>query len=154
MKFAIALPRDALSIPLIRRVVGDALHALGVAEGCIADILVAISEACTNAVQHAPTTTRFQVVASVDGGYCVLKVVDRGPGIDAEISGRDQCARSDAESGRGITIMRALVDDVTFESRAEEGTVVYLQKRLAWRAEAPMRRRSHERDEELVQAAG
>jgi serine/threonine-protein kinase RsbW len=68
MKFSLALPREALSIPVIRRVLGDALRALGVTEGCIADILGAISEACTNAVRHAPTASRFEVVASVDGG--------------------------------------------------------------------------------------
>lgn len=147
MKFSLALPREALSIPVIRRVLGDALRALGVTEGCIADILVAISEACTNAVQHAPATSRFEVVASVDGGYCVLKVVDRGPGIESRPVRR---VHTEAESGRGIRIMRALVDDVTFDSRPEEGTVVYLQKRLAWRAEAPMRRLQ----QELVRAAG
>jgi serine/threonine-protein kinase RsbW len=148
MKFSLALPREALSIPVIRRVLGDALRALGVTEGCIADILVAISEACTNAVRHAPTASRFEVVASVDGGYCVLKVIDRGQGMPSSFGRRR--VRRDSESGRGIRIMRALVDDVTFDSRTGEGTVVYLQKRLAWRAEAPMRRL----DDELVQAAG
>lgn len=136
VKFSLALPREAMSIPVIRRVLGQALRALGVAEGCVADILVAISEACTNAVQHASATSRFDVVASVDGGYCVLKVVDRGPGLDI---GPDRRDPAEAESGRGIRIMRALVDDVSFDSHADEGTVVYLQKRLTWRAEAPLR---------------
>lgn len=147
VKFSLALPREALSIPVIRRVLGGALRALGVTESCIADILVAISEACTNAVQHARATSRFEVVASVDGGYCVLKVVDRGPGMD---SGPDGQAAVEAESGRGIRIMRALVDDISFDSRPAEGTVVYMQKRLVWRSEAPMRRL----DQELVKAAG
>jgi serine/threonine-protein kinase RsbW len=147
VKFSLALPREAMSIPVIRRVLGDALRALGVTEGCIADILVAISEACTNAVQHAQTATRFDVVASVDGGYCVLKVVDRGPGMDTDF---DRRIHTEAESGRGLRIMRALVDDVTFDSGPDGGTAVYLQKRLAWRAEAPMRRLDHE----LVSAAG
>jgi serine/threonine-protein kinase RsbW len=146
VKFSLALPREALSIPVIRRMLGDALSVLGVTEGCIADILVAVSEACTNAVQHAPAATRFEVVASVEGGYCVLKIVDRGPGMK---SSDDPHVHIEAESGRGIRIMRALVDDVTFDSHPDEGTAVYLQKRLAWRAEAPMRQLDHE----LVPAA-
>lgn len=149
VKFSLALPREAMSIPVIRRVLGHALRALGVTEGCIADLLVAISEACTNAVRHATTTTRFDVVASVDGGYCVLKVVDRGPGIDSGPGGAETLDTLDAESGRGIRIMRALVDDVSFDSHPERGTAVYLQKRLSWQAEAPMARLEHE----LVRAA-
>ncbi|MFD0854750.1 ATP-binding protein, partial [Actinomadura adrarensis] len=53
MKFSLALPREALSIPVIRRVLGEALRGLGVSEDCVADILVATSEACTNVIQHA-----------------------------------------------------------------------------------------------------
>ena len=40
MKFSLALPREALSIPVIRRVLGDALRGLGVSDDCIGDILV------------------------------------------------------------------------------------------------------------------
>jgi hypothetical protein len=42
------------------------------------------------------------------------------------------------ESGRGIDIMRACVDDVSMTtSGPEHRTVVSLQKRLAWRPGAP-----------------
>jgi len=41
------------------------------------------------------------------------------------------------ESGRGLAIMRACVDDVTLTSRPESGTVVSLEKRIAWRTGAP-----------------
>ncbi|NED49933.1 ATP-binding protein, partial [Micromonospora aurantiaca] len=43
MRFSLALPRDALSIPVIRRVVGDTLRGLGVSEDCVDDVLVATS---------------------------------------------------------------------------------------------------------------
>jgi serine/threonine-protein kinase RsbW len=147
MKFSLALPREALSIPVIRRVLGDVLRGLGVSEDCIADILVATSEACTNVVQHAQTTARYEVVASVDDSVCVLKVVDCGPGIE---DSQSRQVASDSESGRGIKIMRALVDEVNFASEPRRGTVVYLQKRLRWRDEALMRRL----ESELVQSVG
>ena len=41
------------------------------------------------------------------------------------------------ESGRGIDIMRACVDDVSMTSGPEHRTVVSLSKRLAWRPGAP-----------------
>ncbi|HEY7483572.1 MAG TPA: ATP-binding protein [Streptosporangiaceae bacterium] len=143
MKFSLALPRESLSIPVIRRVLGDALRGLGVSEDCIADILVATCEACTNVVKHAETTSRYEVLASVDDDRCVLKIVDKGQGL-GDAFGRESTRTADprpeAESGRGIKIMRALVDDVTFDTGPERGTVVYLEKRLTWRDEALLRR--------------
>ncbi len=147
MKFSLDLPRETLSIPVIRRVLGDALRGLGVSDACIADILVAISEACTNVVQHAESTSRYEVTVGVEGGQCTLKVVDRGHGFNDE---PEKSVHMDAESGRGINIMKALVDDVTFDSRPEYGTVVRLHKRLSWRDEAPI----HLRQRELLKTAG
>ena len=46
--------------------------------------------------------------------------------------------------------MKALVDDVSFDSRPESGTVVYLQKRLSWKEEPPIRLRHPE----LLKTAG
>ena len=42
------------------------------------------------------------------------------------------------ESGRGMAIMRACVDDVTLSSGPGQGTVVSLHKRIGWRADAPV----------------
>ncbi|MEO5873698.1 MAG: ATP-binding protein, partial [Streptosporangiaceae bacterium] len=64
MKFSLALPREAMSVPVIRRVLGDALRGLGVSEDCISDILVAASEACTNVVRHS-TMAEYEVVGSI-----------------------------------------------------------------------------------------
>jgi serine/threonine-protein kinase RsbW len=147
MKFSLDLPRETLSIPVIRRVLGETLRGLGVSEACIADILVAISEACTNVVQHAESTSRYEVTVGIEAGHCVLKVVDRGQGFDGESEKR---VRADSESGRGIKIMKALVDEVSFDSRPDSGTVVYLQKRLSWRDGCP----AHARAPELLKTAG
>jgi serine/threonine-protein kinase RsbW len=147
MRFSLALPREALSIPVIRRALGDALYGLGVSQECIADILLATSEACTNVIEHAQTARDFEVDACIDGGTCVLKIVDQGRGF------RDVPTRlptPDDESGRGINIMRALVDDVDFDSTPGQGTVVSLHKRLTWQDEALIRRL----ERELVHSGG
>jgi serine/threonine-protein kinase RsbW len=136
MKFSLDLPRETLSVPVIRRILGDTLRGLGVSDACVADILVAMSEACTNVVQHADSTSRYEVTVGIDGGQCVLKIVDRGQGFGGPT---DKNVTPDSESGRGIKIMKALVDDVSFDSRPESGTVVYLQKRLSWEEESPIR---------------
>lgn len=153
MKFSLALPRRAQSIPVMRRVLGDALRGLGVSDDCVADILVATSEACTNAVRHAGASADYEVVGSVDQHRCILKVADRGNGFPKAHERRTLGRRGHrelSESGRGIKIMRALVDDVAFDSEPGMGTVVYLLKRLTWTDEAPLRRLEHE----LVHSAG
>lgn len=146
MKFSLALPREALSIPVIRRVIGDALRGLGVSEDCVADILVATSEACTNVIRHARATGNYEVVGSVDDGRCVLKIMDWGRGLRTAPGDRGSLS----ESGRGITIMRALVDELSIDSSPDRGTTVHLRKRLTWRDEALVRRLDHS----LMHSAG
>jgi hypothetical protein len=50
----------------------------------------------------------------------------------------DQMIAMLPESGRGLAIMRACVDDVTLSSGPGLGTVVSLEKRMAWRDDAPL----------------
>jgi serine/threonine-protein kinase RsbW len=156
MKFSLALPREALSIPVIRRVLGEALRGLGVAEDCVADILVATSEACTNVILHARGTSEFEVAGRVDDDLCLVKIMDLGRGPRrlppaAEPAGTATAEPADlAESGRGIRIMRALVDELSIDSASERGTVVHLEKRLTWRDEALVRNL----DDRLVHSAG
>jgi serine/threonine-protein kinase RsbW len=142
MKFSLALPREALSVPVIRRVLGDALRGLGVSEDCIGDILVAASEACTNVVRHS-TTSEYEVVGSIDDETCELTITDHGTGFR-----RPRPLDDLAESGRGMGIMRALVDDLTLSATAN-GVSVALCKRLTWHDEALMRRL----ESELVHSA-
>ncbi len=137
MRFSLALPRAALSVPVIRRLVGDALRGLGVSEDCVDDVLVAASEACTNVVQHARASGEYEVTGHVDDGVCLLTITDWGRGLRAApAEERDALA----ESGRGIKIMRALVDDLDIDSSPDRGTVVHLRKRLTWSDEALVRR--------------
>lgn len=146
MRFSLALPHEALSVPVIRRVVGDALRGLGVTEDCVADILVAASEACTNVIQHARASGDYEVSGYVDDGICALKIMDWGSGPRPAPQDRGVLA----ESGRGIKIMRALVDDLSIDSSPDRGTVVHLEKRLTWRDEALVRRL----DRRLMHSAG
>ena len=43
------------------------------------------------------------------------------------------------ESGRGLAVMRACVDNVTLDSRPGRGTVVTMRKRIRWPDDAPLR---------------
>ncbi|MFI0419092.1 ATP-binding protein [Spongiactinospora sp. 9N601] len=118
---------------MVRRVLGDALRSLGVAETCVADILLAASEACANAVRHGGPANRYQVLAAIGEGRCDLRVIDRGLGLTVV---PDRCPPADMENGRGILIMQAVVDEIFFNSEPGRGTTVHLRKRLSWDEEA------------------
>ena len=131
LKLTLALPRDEYSVPVARRVLSRSLQVLGVDEQVVADIELALTEACTNVLDHAADTDEYVVSAGIDGTVCVIEVIDRGGGFDSTTKGLVD-AEPSAEDGRGIQLMRALVDKVEFESTEKTGTVVHLEKHLRW----------------------
>jgi serine/threonine-protein kinase RsbW len=183
-RFCLVFPREALSVPVMRHVLGDTLDKLGVDDSCVADLLLAVTEACTNVLRHSGPGLRYEVVARVGRNRCVLEVLDGGRGFDpARVPGyrgvvrpisrlrrrwagsslparpapaapsavrsrlarprrgtEDQALAQLPESGRGLAIMQACVDDVTLRSRPGHGTVVSLQKRIELRSDAPLSR--------------
>ncbi len=161
VRFCLVFPGESLSIPVMRHVLGDTLAKLGMDEECISDLLLAVTEACTNVLRHAGPGHRYEVIAEVGKNRVMIQVLDNGRGFDP---GRVRAARrrhplrrppvrpagllgrrnraSDvallAESGRGLAIMKACVDDVSLHSGPGRGTVVELFKRCEWRDGAPL----------------
>jgi serine/threonine-protein kinase RsbW len=132
IKLSLALPREELSVPVVRRVLKSSMQALGVEQAVVHDIEVALSEAVTNVLDHAAKGEEYEVSAGIDGDVCVIEIIDSGSGFDASDLGHGD-ADPGAEEGRGIQIMRALVDTVTFRNVPTVGTVVHLEKRLEWK---------------------
>lgn len=62
---------------------------------------------------------------------------DGTPG-DRRRAARESELASLAESGRGLEIMRACVDDVSLRTRPGRGTVVTMRRRIAWATDAPL----------------
>jgi serine/threonine-protein kinase RsbW len=139
IKLTLALPRDEFSVPVVRRILASSMDVLGVDSSVISDIELALTEACTNVLDHAEHADEYEVSAGIDGDRCIIEVVDRGGGFDGSIRGLANAAPS-AEDGRGIQLMRALVDRVTFTSRPQVGTVVHLEKQLEWHADSVIKR--------------
>ncbi|MFF4418173.1 ATP-binding protein [Streptosporangium sp. NPDC001559] len=128
------LPRDAASVPVIRQLLDAALRALGVEPQVREDILLMLSEACSNVIQHAIPSDDYMVSTELFSDRCVIKVIDTGEGFD--FSGT-QAPSPTSEHGRGLLIMRALADDIRFTSRPERGSVVCLEKNLRFVQDAP-----------------
>lgn len=129
IRYSLRLPRDVVTVPLVRTICRDAMHRLGVTPDCQADVSLALTEACSNVVQHADGESNYEVAVAFIEDTCHIRVLDRGRGIDLTDSNRTEMAL-DGDSGRGIVLMKLLVDRVAFEDRPEDGTIVHLQKRL------------------------
>ena len=131
---SVFLPRDRATIPVSRHIVRDALREIGVADDCSHDVAIAQSEACTNVVEHSGPGDEYEVSVEIDGDRCTIRVVDTGRGFDERVV--EDGAAADSERGRGIQLMKALVDRVHFRSDAGAGTAVHLEKTLRFREDA------------------
>jgi len=148
VKFCLIFRCETISVPVMRRVLGDTLRGLGVDEESVSDILLAATEACTNVLTHGGRQIRdYAVVTSLGAVGCQVEVADDGVGLGPG-DGPHDAAEADLqqtpltqlpESGRGLTVMRACVDTVTLDSRPGHGTIVTLRKHISWPEDAPLR---------------
>lgn len=142
LDLSLSLPRESGSVPVVRRLAAQALHAFGVDGDDIFDVQLAISEACANVIDHAADTDTYEVMVELAAHRCAITVVDQGGGFDAT-SVPPEAQLSD-EAGRGVALMRALVDNVAFRSEPQVGAVVHMVKSLKYDASHPLWRRSPE----------
>lgn len=126
---ALCLPREAETVAIVRDVAVAALSRLGVTTACTEDIRLALSEACTNVVDHSEADDEYEVRLQVNGRKCEVRVVDSGRGFDV-LSLSNRQLPTDSARGRGIKLMHALVDSIDFDSQPEAGTIVHLVKTL------------------------
>ena len=153
VKFCLVFRCEAVSVPVMRRVLGDTLRGLGVDEESVYDILLAATEACTNVLRHGGREVEgYAVVTSLGPVGCQVEVADEGAGAVLSGSGFAGSGFSGSgpqelpqmiarlpESGRGLAVMRACVDHVTLDSSPGHGTVVRLRKHIRWTDDAPLR---------------
>ncbi len=108
-----------------RRAVDEVAARYGLSEKERFDLKLAVTEAVTNALK-GDTAQPVDVIVAADAEALEIEVTDRGvfsPVRAALHRGQE------AESGRGVALMLALMDDVEFE-RTDAGTRVRLRKRL------------------------
>jgi serine/threonine-protein kinase RsbW len=137
IKLELCLPRDTATVPLVRHVLKHTLIEFGVTRRCVSDVELAITEACANVVEHAHGDDEYELVVTVGADSCEMRVVDTGRGFDHEAMA-DTVPDPDGDRGRGIALIKALVDHVQFESIPERGTVVHLVKDLVFESTGPL----------------
>src|SRR4051812_7024145 len=138
--FSVDLVAVPAALPGVRRRLGSWLGALGMGEQDSVGVMVAVGEACANAAEHAYRGGEpgpLVVAASVDvDGVVTVTVQDEGTWRPPD--------RDPGDRGRGLLIMRQLVDSVALEE--DGGTIITLRLRL--------RRSAAEHDERGLGSAG
>src|SRR5687768_14503696 len=113
------------ALPGVRRQLGSWLTTVGMGEQDRIGVMVAVGEACANAAEHAYRGAEpgpMAVSADVDvDGVLTVSVRDEGSWHPPE--------RDPGDRGRGLLIMRQLVDTVLLDE-APLGTTVTLSQRL------------------------
>lgn len=139
IELALCLPRDVETVALVRDVSIDALSRLGITAQCLEDVRLALSEACTNVIEHSDADDEYEVRLEVEDRRCEIRVIDAGTGFDFDSLG-DALPDELSPRGRGVAIMKALVDTVRFTSEPEQGTIVHLVKELELEPDGPLAR--------------
>jgi serine/threonine-protein kinase RsbW len=135
----LTMPARAEYLILARLALAGIAREVAMSETALADLKLAVTEACGNAVRHAypsdgegdPGTVR--VVYEVGADAIEVTVEDEGTGVELEGLPADPLAEEDpAESGMGLAIIRAVMDELVVKERpGGGGTLVRMRKRLA-----------------------
>ena len=130
MSVRLCLPREADSVPAVRRLLRCALTTLRIDRQSGTDLEIALTEACANVVRHAAGSDHFEVSLDVGEDRCAIDVIDSGAGFDPERAGA-RTPRADSERGRGLFLIRTLSENVRMHSVPRRGSLIHFEKSFA-----------------------
>jgi anti-sigma regulatory factor (Ser/Thr protein kinase) len=119
-RFRVELPAEPEALASMRALLRRWLRHVDGSEQEIAEVVIACGEAATNAIEHAGAGTPFEISGQVEGRSVEIAVRDFGAWRDAR----------QGDHGRGISLMRALMDEVDVRP-TPEGTTVRMQRTLS-----------------------
>ena len=115
----LTIPARAEYIGLTRLALTGLSRVRELSDDLLADLKLAITEACSNSVRHAYSdgSGTVEIVYELRPDRLVVEVADDGPGFDP--SRADAAGDELSEGGLGIAIIRAIADE--FEIVAARG---------------------------------
>jgi serine/threonine-protein kinase RsbW len=113
ISLSLLLPRDVESVPVVRHICEQLVASLGASTDAVNAIALALSEACSNVIRHAPAGADYRIDVEVGGDRCEIVVSYRDTGFDPNLVAAEPTEPT-SESGRGLFLMRSLVDDLDF----------------------------------------
>lgn len=118
--------RERSAVPAARAFVAHALRSAGAPADVVERLVLAVAEACNNAIFHAHGPV-FAVSVAVTRDIASVTVADTGAGFDPPE--HPPMPAPEATGKRGLPLMRALVDHVAVAS-GTGGTTVVLEHPL------------------------
>jgi serine/threonine-protein kinase RsbW len=128
---ALTVPARAEFIALGRLALTGLARTRALSAEIVADLKLALTEACSNSVRHAYDQGREGVVEiryELSDDRIAIQVTDDGSGFDPETLERAQEELD--EGGLGIAIIRALTDELEIGARPEGGSRLRFTKYL------------------------
>jgi len=127
----LTLPSDLRLLPVARAFVAAVCQAGGLSQDLIDGVVMAADEAVNNAIRHAhrnDTGLTLQVACVLAADRIEIHVCDEGEPFDLESVPRLDPGELRV-GGRGVFLMRALMDEVRCEARGLRGNTLRLIKR-------------------------
>ena len=115
-------------VRIIRLTTSGIANKVGFCMDDIEDLKVAVSEACTNAIKHS-SDDRFTIIYTMIENGLTIDIIDNGNGYDTS-SINEPDIENLKESGMGLFIIEALMDEVSIESQEGKGTSIKMTKYL------------------------
>jgi serine/threonine-protein kinase RsbW len=128
---ALTVPAQAEFIALGRLALTGLARTRALSGEMVADLKLALTEACSNSVRHAYDEGRegvVEIVYELSDDRIAIQVTDDGSGFDPEILERAQEELD--EGGLGIAIIRALTDELEIGARPQGGSRLRFTKYL------------------------
>jgi serine/threonine-protein kinase RsbW len=136
IELQITVPKQTRYLGLIGNIGENMAHELdsfsGDREALGHTINMVLTEALVNAIKHANATgpdTEVQIRINACDNELVIRVYDNGQGFDLDLVPGDCCPDPLNEQGRGIYIIRSLMDSVVYK-KANGGHVLEMKKAL------------------------
>jgi serine/threonine-protein kinase RsbW len=135
----LTMPAKTEFLVLARLALAGIAREVAMDEAVLADLKLAVTEACGNAVRHANTTGQgaVRVRFEMTDEAIEIAVEDEGAGkppvVPTEAPDAESLFQAEdlSEGGMGLAIIRAIVDELEVDGRSDApGTVVRMRKHL------------------------
>jgi len=134
--FMLQVPSSTENLALIREFVTTIGNQAGFSPAEVAQLELAVDEACANVIEHAygrDMTKEVSVRATLDGDAVQIDVVDTGQGFDPagiEQLELDKLISTRKSGGLGMRLMKTLMDEVHYEIVPGKKNELHMVKRL------------------------
>ena len=134
--FSLHVPSSTENLVMIREFVSSIGEKAGLPPNEVANLELAVDEACANVIEHAylsDTTKEVSVKALLDDSSIEITVIDTGMSFDpnsVEQEELDRLASARKSGGLGMRIIKTFMDEVHYEMIPGEKNELRMIKRI------------------------